>query len=258
MGRGFCPAAERGTVLRAEQRPQHHGRHHSDEDEHEFHGRFVPAEVAGGARRRCSRCAALAAVHAPAPARAGGVRGARAARRRHRLALIAGAAPGRPPVDGVEVQLDRLCAGLADLDAARGGRRAPAGRVAVDLGRFVDASLAPWRSSRRRRRSGRAGARAERRPRPARPGARQPRSPTPPSTGAGAAELRTRAIPSGVRLELRNLRGPAARAGSRAAAAASRSPSEATRELGGRLEVRVEGDQVVAALDLPADAPRAA
>ena len=161
-----------------------------------------------------------------------------------------------PPVDGVEIQLDRLGAGLADLDAARGGRRAPAGGVAVDLRRFIDGSLAPWRScidvagpvmpevelsadrGRLAQALGNLLANAA-------------------EHGSGHAELRTRAIPSGVRLELRNLRGPQgvpASGRGRGLAIAE----EATHELGGRLDVSVEGDHVVAALDLPADAPRAA
>lgn len=161
-----------------------------------------------------------------------------------------------PPLDGLEVQLDRLGAGLADLEAARGGRRTPAGRVAVDLGRFVDGSLAPWRSSidaagpatpelelsadrgRLAQALGNLLANAS-------------------EHGRGRAELRTRAIPSGVRFELRNLRGPPrlpAPGRGRGLAIAK----DATHELGGQLDVRVEGDQVVAALDLPADAPRVA
>jgi signal transduction histidine kinase len=161
-----------------------------------------------------------------------------------------------PPVDGVEVQIDRLSAGLADLDAARGGRRVPAGRVAVDLGRFIDGSLAPWRSAidaagpvtpelelsadrgRLAQALGNLFANAA-------------------EHGSGHAELRTRATPSGVRLELRNLRGPA-RAPAPGRGRGLAIAKEATHELGGRLDVRVEGDHVVAALDLPGDAPRAA
>ncbi len=161
-----------------------------------------------------------------------------------------------PPVDGVEVQLDRLGAGLADLDAARAGRRAPAGRVSVDLGRFIDGSLAPWRSSidaagpvmpevelsadrgRLAQALGNLLANAA-------------------EHGSGRAELRTRAIASGVRLELRNLRGPA-RAPEPGRGRGLAIAEEATHELGGRLDVRMEGDHVVAALDLPTDAPRAA
>jgi signal transduction histidine kinase len=164
--------------------------------------------------------------------------------------------PSGPPVDGVEVQLDRLCAGLADLDVARGGRRAPPHRVAVDLGRFLDASLAPWRGT---------------------VDAAGPVAPTlelsadrgrlaqalgnlianAAEHGRGRAALSTRATPSGVRLELRNLRGPAhGPAPGRGHGLAI--AEQATRDMGGRLQVRVEGDHVVAALDLPADAPRAA
>ena len=161
-----------------------------------------------------------------------------------------------PSVDAIEFQLDRLCAGLADLDAARGGRQTPAGHAAVDLRRFLDASLVPWRSAvlapgsvvpalelsadrgRLAQALGNLLANAA-------------------EHGRGPAELRTRPIPLGVRVELRNERGPLRAAGpgrGRGLAIAE----QATRELGGSLRVRVEGDHVVAALDLPGHAPRAA
>jgi signal transduction histidine kinase len=161
-----------------------------------------------------------------------------------------------PSVDAIEFQLDRLCAGLADLDAARGGRRSPPGHPAVDLRRFLDASLVPWRSA-----------------------ALAPGSVVPAlqlsadrgrlaqalgnllanaaEHGRGPAELRTQLMPFGVRVEVRNERGPLRRGGpgrGRGLAIAD----QATRELGGSLRVRVEGDHVVAALDLPGQAPRAA
>lgn len=160
-----------------------------------------------------------------------------------------------PPVDGVEFQLDRLCAGLADLDVARGGRRAPAGRAPVDLRRFLDASVAPWRSAADADGSAPALELSTDRGRLAQALGNLLANAA--EHGLGRAELRTRAIPSGVRLELRNARGPAraSRPGrGRGLAIAER----ATRELGGSLQVSVEGDQVVAALELPADAPRAA
>ena len=161
-----------------------------------------------------------------------------------------------PPVDGVEFQLDRLCAGLADLDAARGGRRAPAAHAAVDLRRFLEASLVPWRSAvlapgsvvpalelnadrgRLAQALGNLLANAA-------------------EHGRGPAELRTRLVPFGVRVELRNERGPS-RAGGPGRGRGLAIADRATRELGGTLRVRVEGDHVVAALDLPGHAPRAA
>ena len=164
-----------------------------------------------------------------------------------------------PPVEALEVQLDRLSAGLADLGEARGERPRAQGRTGVDLWRFLDASLAPWRSSGRAPGSRGAGVRALRRPRPARPGARQSdrqRRRARPRT----AELRALPIPAGVRLELRNRRGPA-RATDPGRGRGLAIADRAARDLGGRLQVRVEGDEVVAALDLPADpasAPRAA
>jgi signal transduction histidine kinase len=157
--------------------------------------------------------------------------------------------------DSVAVQLDRLGAGLADLRAARGGPPASHGQVGVELGRFLDASLAPWRSM-----VGAVGSDA---------------GPVSLTTdrgrlaqalgnlianaaehGRGRVEVRALPTPAGVRLELRNRRGTATRSEpgrGRGLAIAER----ATHELGGRLRVGVEGDDVVAALDLPVDEPRA-
>lgn len=161
-----------------------------------------------------------------------------------------------PPVEALEVQLDRLAAGLADLGEARGEHSLAQGQTGVDLWRFVDASLAPWRSTvaplggaapalelsadrgRLAQALGNLIANAA-------------------EHGRGPAELRALSIPAGVRLELRNRRGPARAADpgrGRGLAIADR----AARDLGGRLQVRVEGDEVVAALELPADPASAA
>jgi signal transduction histidine kinase len=161
-----------------------------------------------------------------------------------------------PPVEALEVQLDRLTAGLADLGEARGEQPRAQGRTGVDLWRFLDASLAPWRSSvmppggvapafelsadrgRLAQALGNLIANAA-------------------EHGRGPAEVRALPIPAGIRLELRNRRGPARPADpgrGRGLAIADR----AARDLGGRLQVRVEGDEVVAALELPADRGSAA
>jgi signal transduction histidine kinase len=164
------------------------------------------------------------------------------------LALIGARAGGDR--EATAVQLDRLCAGLADLRAARGGERPAGGRASVDLARFAEAVLAPWRPL----------------------GVSRPRAPGPrviadrgrlaqalgnlvanaAEHGTGAAELRTRRMPSGVRLEVRNRRGPE-RAPDPGRGRGLAIAERAARELGGRLDVRVDGDEVVAALDLPAD-----
>jgi signal transduction histidine kinase len=164
------------------------------------------------------------------------------------LALIGARAAGDR--EATAVQLDRLCAGLADLRAARGGERPAGGRASVDLARFAEAALAPWRplGAPRRRAPG---------PRVIADRGRLAQAlgnlvANAAEHGSGAAELRTRRMPSGVRLEVRNRRGPErppVPGRGRGLAIAER----AARELGGRLDVRVDGEEVVAALDLPAE-----
>lgn len=51
---------------------------------------------------------------------------------------------GLPRVRTLESQLDRLGAGLADLEAARSGRRAPARPAAIPLERVVRSAAAGW------------------------------------------------------------------------------------------------------------------
>ena len=68
--------------------------------------------------------------------------------------------------------------------------------------------------------------------------------------GGGGLEVTARRTPTGTRLELRNPPGPASGGGpgrGRGLGIAKR----AARRLGGGLEVRREGDSVVASLDLP-------
>jgi signal transduction histidine kinase len=162
------------------------------------------------------------------------------------LALIGARAGGDR--EAVAVQLDRLCAGLADLRAARGGAHAGGGRASVDVARFAEAMLAPWRSPG----AGRGG---DRGPRVLADRGRLAQAlgnlvANAAEHGTGSAELRTCATSEGVRVEVRNRRredrAPAPGRGHGLAIA-----ERATRELGGRLDVRVEGDEVVAALDLP-------
>jgi two-component system sensor histidine kinase MtrB len=152
----------------------------------------------------------------------------------------------------LEAQLDRLRAGLADLQAARGEGRGEPRRARVDVAHLAEALLVPW--------TDRGG----------------PPGPAPRSTattlttdrlrvaqvvgnlvtnavehGRGGVELRSHATPSGARLEVRNERGhPSAPEPGRGRGLAI--AREAARELGGRVEVRAEGEAVVASLDLPA------
>ena len=162
-----------------------------------------------------------------------------------------------PPVEALEVQLDRLAAGLADLGEARGERPGAGRRPAWTCGASLDASLAPWRSTvaplggaapalelsadrgRLAQALGNLIANAA-------------------EHGRGPAELRAlshsrrgsgSSCATGVARRARPIPGAA-----RGLAIADR----AARELGGRLQVRVEGDEVVAALDLPADPASAA
>ncbi len=68
--------------------------------------------------------------------------------------------------------------------------------------------------------------------------------------GGGELEVTARRTPTGTRLELRNPPGPA-RGGGRRRGRGLGIATRAARELGGDLEVRREGDAVVASLDLP-------
>lgn len=155
--------------------------------------------------------------------------------------------------DAVDVQLDRMRAALDELERARvGGRPRERRRASVDLARFLEASLAPW---------------------PADNGARSPAVGLPALVadraglarvlgnllanaaehGRGPLEVRARRSPAGVRLELRNAAGDAT-ATPPGRGRGLRIAEEAAVELGGRLEVRVEDEVLVAALELPAAA----
>ena len=156
--------------------------------------------------------------------------------------------------EAIAVQLDRLCAGLADLRAARGGGPPAAGRATVDVARFAEALLAPWRPLGSRR--------AAPGPRVIADRGRLAQAlgnlvANAAEHGEGAAELRSRRMGEVVRLEVRNRRA-AERAPGPDRGRGLRIAGRAARELGGRLDVRVDGDEVVAALDLPAEGPPAA
>jgi two-component system sensor histidine kinase MtrB len=137
----------------------------------------------------------------------------------------------------LEAQLDRLRAGLADLEAARrGADPAPPAREPVELSALARAAARPWPSSfewdggpvpteldRRRfaKALGNVLANAA-------------------EHGAGDVRVRGRAHEGGVRLEVRN-RG-------RGLAIAA----DAAEELGGRLSFEIVDDTAIATLDLPA------
>jgi signal transduction histidine kinase len=163
------------------------------------------------------------------------------------LALIGARSGGDR--EAIAVQLDRLCAGLADLRAARGGGPPSTGRATVDVSRFAEALLAPWRPPGSRR--GAPGPRViADRGRLAQALGNLVANAA--EHGAGGAELRTRRMGDAVRLEVRNRRG-AGRAPEPDRGRGLKIAARAARDLGGRLDVRVEGEEVVAALDLPAE-----
>lgn len=154
--------------------------------------------------------------------------------------------------EAIAVQLDRLCAGLADLRSARGGGPLADGRAPVDLSSFAEALLAPWRPLRPSRRAAPGPRVIADRGRLAQALGNLVANAA--EHGVGSAELRTRRMGDAVRVEVRNRRGPVDSPGpnrGRGLTIADR----AARDLGGRLSVRVEGEEVVAALDLPAERP---
>jgi signal transduction histidine kinase len=165
------------------------------------------------------------------------------------LALIG--ARGGGEREALAVQLDRICAGLADLRAARGGGPPAAGRTTVDVARFAEALLAPWRPLGARR--------AAPGPRVIADRGRLAQAlgnlvANAAEHGQGAAELRSRRMGEVVRLEVRNRRG-GERAPDPDRGRGLTIAARAARDLGGRLDVRTEGDEVVAALELPAERP---
>jgi hypothetical protein len=115
-----------------------------------------------------------------------------------------------PHADVLEAQLERLRAGLADLGAARRGRRAAGGSLSqVELAPFVQAALEPWRAALRRCsldwRAGPATALTDRGRLAQALGNLLANSA---EHGAGELDVRARRVPGGIRLELRNRNRP--------------------------------------------------
>ena len=163
--------------------------------------------------------------------------------------------PGAAPhAEVLEAQLDRLRAGLADLGAARRGRRAACGPSShVELAPFVGAALEPWRAVLRRcSLDWRAGDAASVTDRGRLAQALGNLVANSAEHGAGELDVRARRTPGGIRLELRNDnrrsgRGdrPVGRGNGVAIA------SQAARDLGGRLLVDVHAAGTLAVLELP-------
>jgi signal transduction histidine kinase len=145
----------------------------------------------------------------------------------------------------LDAQLARLRAGLEDLAAARRGRRAPGRMDELELRSVVDGAAAAWGGRRSDWRAGDARVVAD-------PGrlaqALGNLVANAHEHGDGDVAVSGRTVPGAVRVEVRNRhadRGRGLRIASEAAAAA-----------GGRLELKEEDGDVVAALELPlADPP---
>jgi signal transduction histidine kinase len=187
-----------------------------------------------------------------------------------RLAVVPGASE---VARGVEGELARLRAGLEDLVEARGGRRSPGRRCS--LLRLARAEVAGWRGvlapvGREVRFDWRAGAGAVASDRGRLAQALGNLMANAAEHGAGAVEVRGRRVGGAVRVEVRNSvgRGAAGADGSKEGEHGGEAHGRglavaraAARELGGRLEVSLDGGEAVAALELPAaaaPAPRAA
>ncbi len=140
----------------------------------------------------------------------------------------------------IDAQLDRLRAGLADLDAARRGGRAPAepaeGAEPVELAALTHAAAKPWETSFEWE-GGPAPANLDRRRFAKALGNVLANAA---EHGSGDIRVTGRAHNGGVRLQVRN-RG-------RGLLIAS----EAAEELGGSLSFEIVDDTAVATLDLPA------
>jgi two-component system sensor histidine kinase MtrB len=150
----------------------------------------------------------------------------------------------RGHADVIEAQLDRLRAGLADLQAAQGGERAARGAEAsgaetepVELPALARAAAAPWSGSAFEWEGPPLTAELDRRRFAKALGNVLANAA---EHGQGDIRVTGRAHNGGVRLEVRN-RG-------RGLTIAS----EAAEELGGSLSFEMVGDTAVATLDLPA------
>jgi signal transduction histidine kinase len=169
----------------------------------------------------------------------------------------------------LDAQLDRLRAGLADLEAARLGRRAAARPLSrVDLAPFIRAALDPWRAALRRCsldwQAGPATAVIDRARLAQAVGNLVANSA---EHGAGELDVNALRLPGAIRLEFRNPNRKLARTDVDADATEGNRgnglaiASQAARDLGGRLLIDVQAAGTLAVLELPQgaspDAPAA-
>ncbi|HZG49667.1 MAG TPA: ATP-binding protein [Thermoleophilaceae bacterium] len=153
----------------------------------------------------------------------------------------------------LEAQLDRLRAGLADLEAARSGRRAECGRTPVEIAAAAQAAVRPWRDW-----LGSAGFEWEGGPAPTVLDRRRLAQAlgnlmaNAAEHGAGQVQVRGRTTARGVRIEVRNrLSADGGRRASRDRGRGIAIATRAARDLGGRLLVSFDGERAVAVLELP-------
>lgn len=165
------------------------------------------------------------------------LRGAAAA-----LALVCEAIRREPdtpnPAEIVEVQLDRLRAGLAELAAVREGGLAPAEPEPVEISQLARAASEPWERASFEWEGAPVTTRLDRRRFAEALGNVLANAA---EHGSGDIRVTGQARDGGVRLQVRN-RGRGLRIASAAA-----------EELGGRLSFEVDGETAVATLDLPVE-----
>jgi signal transduction histidine kinase len=151
-------------------------------------------------------------------------------------------------------QLDRLAAGLADLHAARTGRRPAERRDPVDLRAYTGSTLAAWEGPLRASLDWRAG--------PARVAADRGRLAqalgnviaNAAEHGAGEVRVRGRRGANGLRLEVSNSHPGGTSPGQRPPRERGRGlgiAAQAARDLGGRLLVESDEHATLAVLELP-------
>jgi signal transduction histidine kinase len=166
--------------------------------------------------------------------------------------------------EALEAELARLRAGLADLTAARTGRRRREPPATLELERLARSAVAGWqpaleaegRSATVRWRAGRPRVTADRGRLAQALGNLVANAA---EHGTGPVELRSRRAASAVRVEVRNGRrdveSSAPRESRHDRGRGLRIAALAAESAGGRLRVVPEPDQVVAALELPVEEP---